>query len=119
MSEFEMGDVLVGTDANFDELVLANPLPVVVDFYTDWCGPCRQLAPILRRLAGRYTGEMAFVKVNAEENEALTRGYNARAFPGLFFFCDGLVVTFRYGGDYETIRLIVDDLLAGRPLHNP
>ncbi len=63
------------TDAEFDQAVLKADLPVVVDFWAEWCGPCHQIAPILERLAEEYDGKIKFVKVDTEENFETPESY--------------------------------------------
>jgi thioredoxin 1 len=73
----------------FEAEVLSSTLPVVVDFYATWCGPCRTLAPRLDGLAGQYSGRIKFVKINIDEAPALAQRYQIQAIPTLLFFKDG------------------------------
>ncbi len=77
------------TEADFDPQVLKSTVPVVVDFYTDWCGPCKSLAPILEDLAGDVEGRAKVVKVHAEEEESVAAQYNVRSFPTVLVFRGG------------------------------
>jgi thioredoxin 1 len=80
------------TDATFAELVLGNPLPVVVDFWAEWCPPCRPVARTLAELAGEFTGKLVIAQLNADENPVATRDYRVLSMPTLLFFRHGTVV---------------------------
>jgi len=82
--------VVKATAANFDQQVLRSDLPVLVDFYADWCGPCKRLAPVLDRLA-RNMPEAKIVKVNVDENPKLAAQYQVRSLPTLLVFQGGKV----------------------------
>jgi thioredoxin 1 len=77
------------TDAEFDAEVTQATLPVVVDFYATWCGPCRQLAPTMDSLADQYAGKIKFVKVNVDESPKLAQKFQVEGIPMLLFFKDG------------------------------
>ncbi len=78
--------------SNFDQVVLKSAVPVVVDFYATWCGPCRQLSPVLERLATDIGDKALVVKVNADDSIDLAAQYNVSGLPTLLFFKDGAVV---------------------------
>jgi thioredoxin 1 len=77
------------TDAEFDAEVTQATLPVVVDFYATWCGPCRQLAPTMDGLADQYAGKIKFVKINVDESPKLAQQFQVEGIPMLLFFKDG------------------------------
>jgi thioredoxin 1 len=77
------------TDVDFDTEVTQSALPVVADFYATWCGPCRQLAPIMDTLADQYAGKIKFVKVNVDESPKLAQQFQAEAIPMLVFIKSG------------------------------
>ena len=77
------------TDTEFEEEVLHADLPVLVDFWAEWCGPCHTIAPILEELAEEYDGKVKFVKVDTEENFDTTDRYGVRSLPTLLVFKGG------------------------------
>ena len=85
------------TDATFDREVRQSDLPVVVDFWAEWCGPCRQIGPALEELAVEYAGRVKIVKVNVDENPDCAAELGVRSIPSLFLFKDGKVVSNEVG----------------------
>ncbi len=77
------------TDANFEEEVLKSELPVLVDFWAPWCGPCRMVGPVVDELAEEYAGRVKFVKVNTDENVQTAATYGIRSIPTLLVFKGG------------------------------
>jgi len=80
------------SEADFSVKVLGSSVPVLVDFWADWCGPCKMLAPELVKLAGLFVGKLRVVKVNIDENSALANGYAIRSVPTMLLVKNGKVV---------------------------
>lgn len=80
------------TEANFDAEVLQSTTPVLVDFWAEWCGPCRAVAPILEEISTEYAGKIKIVKLNSDENSALTIKYGVTSIPTMSIFVGGQVV---------------------------
>ena len=85
------------TDADFDSVVRQSDVPVVVDFWAEWCGPCRQIGPALEELSDEYAGRVKIVKVNVDENPEQAAALGVRGIPALFLFKGGEVVSNRMG----------------------
>ena len=80
------------TEQNFDEALLANEGLVMVDFWAEWCGPCRAIAPALEELAAASEGRVTLMKVNVDENPGLAARYGIRSIPTILFFKEGAIV---------------------------
>jgi thioredoxin 1 len=84
-------NIVTLTDGNFSEQVLKSSTPVLVDFWAEWCGPCKMIAPVLDELAGEYDGKVKIGKVNIDEHQQLAINYGINSIPTLLFFKDGQV----------------------------
>jgi thioredoxin 1 len=85
------------TDDSFEREVLASPLPVLVDYWAEWCGPCKMIAPMLETSAASYAGQVSIAKVNADENPKVLTQYHVRSLPTLMLFKDGKPVATKVG----------------------
>lgn len=86
---------------SFETEVLKSNLPVVVDFYADWCGPCKRMEPILEKVSQDHSGKVKVVKMNSDENQLLASKLNVRGLPTLIVFRDGQEIDRRLGGQSE------------------
>ncbi len=93
------------TDATFETNVMKSDLPVLVDFWAPWCGPCRMVAPIVEELGEEYSGRVSFYKMNTDENPSIPSEYGIRSIPSLLIFkggeLKGTIVGFRPKSDLK------------------
>jgi thioredoxin 2 len=101
-------------DADFSTVAEQSPVPVLVDFWADWCGPCRMVSPVLDKLAREREGAVKLVKVDVDKNPGLSRRFDVQAIPTLMVIVDGKVAARQAGAaPAEALRTWLDGALAG------
>ncbi len=115
MTGTELKELIVVDDSTFESEVIHSRLPVVVDFYADWCAPCRVVEPTLRELSSRLAGRIKFAKVNVDEAAAVTRSYGIHAIPTYLFVESGMEKGREIGPiDPVAFRVILRKYFAAR-----
>lgn len=101
------------TDANFDNEVVQSGQPVLVDFWAEWCGPCRMIAPILDDVATAYQGKLQVAKMNVDENRGVPAQYGIRGIPTLMLFKNGQLAATKVGAlNKAQLTAFIDQHLA-------
>lgn len=103
---------MIINDATYEQLLASSQIPVLIDFFASWCGPCQAMAPVIDELATAYADKVRIVKCNVEESPMLSAKYGIRSIPSLFFFRDGEVVDRHVGAlSRAELKAKLDDLL--------
>jgi thioredoxin 1 len=97
VTELKVGSTTKITDQSFDNDVLKSPLPVLVDFWAEWCGPCKMIAPALEEMAGSLADRLTVVKINIDDNPQTPKKYGVRGIPTLMLFKEGQVAATKIG----------------------
>jgi thioredoxin 1 len=84
-------------DGNFDEVVIKSDIPVLVDFWAEWCGPCRMIAPIVEEISNEYSGKLLVVKCDVDSSPGVASKYGIRNIPTILFFKDGKIADKQVG----------------------
>ena len=107
-----MNEPINVTDQAFQKTVLDSSLPVIVDFWAPWCGPCRMVAPVLDKLAKEYAGELLIAKVNTDENPEWATKYGVQGIPTMLLVFEGKIVNRQVGALPEPmLREVVEQFL--------
>ncbi|MBI5375119.1 MAG: thioredoxin [Candidatus Schekmanbacteria bacterium] len=104
-----MGKEIEANEGNFEVEVLKSAVPVLVDFWATWCGPCKMVAPIVSEIANEYDGKIKVAKVNVDDNQSLAMKYGIRSIPSLLLFKGGQVVDQIIGAQPKTALSVMID----------
>jgi len=107
-----MGMIDIADTKQWETEVISSSLPVFVDFWAEWCGPCRMVSPVVEELVGEYEGKVNFVKVNVDNNNELASKYNVFSIPTLAIFNKGQVIAQQVGAaSKESYKNMIDQAL--------
>ena len=113
-------NIVTLSTTNFDAEVLKSPVPVLVDFWAEWCGPCKMIGPVLDELAGEYAGKIKIGKVNIDEQNALAAQFRIQSIPTLLVFKGGHVIEQMVGAKSKpALRASLDKAAAPDPAAAP
>ena len=107
------------TDSSFETSVMKSELPVIVDFWAPWCGPCKMVAPVLEKFAKEFAGSLIVAKVNTDENPEWANNFGVRGIPTMLFVADGKLVYTQVGAIPEGMLrdMVVEFLSVVKPLN--
>ncbi len=108
-----MGEVKVTTRSRWEEDVIRSPIPVLVDFWAEWCGPCRMIAPVIEELAKEYGNRVKFLKLNVDENQDVAMKYQIYSIPTLLMFKNGEIIGQHIGAtSKDVLKRFIENSLA-------
>lgn len=108
-----MGKAIAINEANFQQEVMLSDQPVLLDFWAEWCGPCRMIGPVVEELAGLYEGKAKVGKVDVDSNQALAQSFGISSIPALLVFKGGKIVGGRVGvGTKADLSKLLDEALS-------
>jgi thioredoxin 1 len=112
IGELMLGNVHKFTDQNFDSDVSQSNIPVLIDFWATWCGPCKAIAPVIEEIAGEYNGKVKVGKVDVDQNQDTAMKYGIRSIPTLLIMKDGKVVNQIVGAvPKQNITTMLDEII--------